>query len=152
MRTVYLNAAYFPAVELLSAVASGVILLYGGYQVIDGNVTIGVLSRLTRTLDHYARMGRIRRGLPVYLTEFGIQSRPDPYVGVSWQRQAEFRSISEWYAWRNPRVAAFSQRSGFRPPLRRTQNRVKRKTRSAYGSGSTRARRSTRARSSSAGR
>jgi ATP-binding cassette subfamily B protein len=43
MSTVYLNAAYFPGVEMLSAVATGVILLYGGYQVVDGNVTIGVL-------------------------------------------------------------------------------------------------------------
>ncbi len=43
MRTVYLNAAYFPAVELLSAIGTAVILVYGGYQVIDGNVTIGVL-------------------------------------------------------------------------------------------------------------
>jgi hypothetical protein len=73
------------------------------------NVTIGVLSRLTRTLDHYSRLHRIRRGMPVYLTEFGIQSKPDPYVGVSYQRQAEYRSIAEWYAWRNRRVAAFSQ-------------------------------------------
>src|SRR3954454_10454092 len=73
------------------------------------NVTIGVLSRLTRTLDHYARLNRIRRSIPVYLTEFGIQSRPDPYVGVSYQRQAEYRSMSEWFAWKNRRVAAFSQ-------------------------------------------
>ena len=36
MRTVYLNAAYFPAVELLSALATAAILLYGGYQAIDG--------------------------------------------------------------------------------------------------------------------
>ncbi|MEJ7750283.1 MAG: ABC transporter ATP-binding protein, partial [Thermoleophilaceae bacterium] len=43
MRTVQLNAAYFPGVELLSAVATGVILLYGGSQVIDGAVEIGVL-------------------------------------------------------------------------------------------------------------
>jgi len=43
MRTVQLSAAYFPAVELLSAVATGVILLYGGSQVIDGAVEIGVL-------------------------------------------------------------------------------------------------------------
>ncbi len=43
MKTVYLNAAYFPAVELLSAIGTAVILLYGGYQVIDGNVAIGVL-------------------------------------------------------------------------------------------------------------
>src|SRR3954454_11616584 len=61
------------------------------------NVTIGVLSRLTRALDHYSRLNRIRRGMPVYLTEFGIQSTPDPYVGVSQQRQAEYRSTSEWY-------------------------------------------------------
>src|SRR4051812_47707854 len=45
MRTVYLNAAYFPAVELLSAVATAVILIYGGSQVGDGGgVTIGVLA------------------------------------------------------------------------------------------------------------
>ncbi len=43
LKTVYLNASYFPAVELLSAVGTAVILLYGGYQVIDGNTTIGVL-------------------------------------------------------------------------------------------------------------
>ena len=36
MKTVYLNASYFPAVELLSAVGTAVILLYGGYQAIDG--------------------------------------------------------------------------------------------------------------------
>ena len=44
MRTVYLNAAYFPAVELLSAVATAVILVYGGNQVVDGAVSIGVLA------------------------------------------------------------------------------------------------------------
>jgi ABC-type multidrug transport system fused ATPase/permease subunit len=43
LRTVYLNATYFPAVELLSAIGTGVILLYGGYRAIDGDVTIGVL-------------------------------------------------------------------------------------------------------------
>ena len=43
MRTVYLNAAYFPAVELLSAIGTAVILLYGGYQTIDGNIEIGIL-------------------------------------------------------------------------------------------------------------
>jgi ABC-type multidrug transport system fused ATPase/permease subunit len=35
MKTVYLNASYFPAVELLSAVGTAVILLYGGYQALD---------------------------------------------------------------------------------------------------------------------
>jgi ABC-type multidrug transport system fused ATPase/permease subunit len=44
MKTVYLNAAYFPAVELLSAVATAAILIYGGNQVVDGALTIGVLA------------------------------------------------------------------------------------------------------------
>jgi ABC-type multidrug transport system fused ATPase/permease subunit len=44
MKTVYLNAAYFPAVELLSAVATAAILIYGGKEVVDGAVTIGVLA------------------------------------------------------------------------------------------------------------
>jgi ABC-type multidrug transport system fused ATPase/permease subunit len=35
MKTVYLNASYFPAVELLSAVGTAVILLYGGYHALD---------------------------------------------------------------------------------------------------------------------
>jgi ATP-binding cassette, subfamily B, bacterial len=43
MATVYLNAAYFPAVELLSAIGTAVILFYGGYQVINGHLEIGVL-------------------------------------------------------------------------------------------------------------
>ncbi|MGZ8666687.1 MAG: ABC transporter ATP-binding protein [Solirubrobacterales bacterium] len=43
MKTVYLNAAYFPAVELLSAVGTAVILLYGGTQAIEGAIAIGIV-------------------------------------------------------------------------------------------------------------
>ncbi len=53
MRTVYLNAAYFPAVELLSAVATAVILVYGGNQVLDGKVTIGVLAAFVFYLQSF---------------------------------------------------------------------------------------------------
>ena len=45
MKTVYLNAAYFPGVELLSAIGTGVILLYGGYQAIDA-VEAGDAARI----------------------------------------------------------------------------------------------------------
>ena len=68
-------------------------------------MTIGVLSRLTRALDRYSK----HRKLGLYLTEFGIQSKPDPFVGVTQARQAEYRSIAERIAYRNPRVRAFSQ-------------------------------------------
>ena len=43
MTTVYLNASYFPAVELLSAIGTAAILLFGGYQVIEDNIELGVL-------------------------------------------------------------------------------------------------------------
>jgi ATP-binding cassette subfamily B protein len=43
MKTVYLNASYFPAVELLAALATAVILVYGGSQAIDGAIQIGVV-------------------------------------------------------------------------------------------------------------
>jgi ABC-type multidrug transport system fused ATPase/permease subunit len=43
MKTVYLNAAYFPAVELLSAVGTAVIILYGGFQALEGAIAIGVV-------------------------------------------------------------------------------------------------------------
>jgi ATP-binding cassette subfamily B protein len=53
MKTVYLNAAYFPSVELLSAVATAVILLYGGARALDGAVTIGVLVSFVLYLQSF---------------------------------------------------------------------------------------------------
>ena len=54
MRTVNLNAAYFPSVELLSAVATAAILLYGGRQVLAGDgVTIGVLASFVFYLNSF---------------------------------------------------------------------------------------------------
>ena len=43
MRTVYLNASYFPAVELLSAVGTAAIILFGGYQAINDEIALGVV-------------------------------------------------------------------------------------------------------------
>ncbi len=53
LRTVNLNAAYFPSVELLSAVATAAILLYGGHQVLSGAVTIGVLASFVFYLHNF---------------------------------------------------------------------------------------------------
>jgi len=73
------------------------------------DVTIGVLSRLTSALGKAAKAGAINGNLPLYLTEFGIESTPDPVRGVSLQRQSEYRAISERIAYDNRRVVAFSQ-------------------------------------------
>jgi ATP-binding cassette subfamily B protein len=53
MTTVYLNAAYFPAVELLSALATVGILVYGGLQVIHGHMSIGVLAGFLFALNNF---------------------------------------------------------------------------------------------------
>jgi ATP-binding cassette subfamily B protein len=43
MRTVFLNASYFPAVEMLAAAGTAAIVLYGGTQAIDHAIQIGTI-------------------------------------------------------------------------------------------------------------
>ncbi|HEY1834129.1 MAG TPA: hypothetical protein VGG08_06815 [Solirubrobacteraceae bacterium] len=73
------------------------------------NVTIGSLSRLSRALDKAAAAHAIPHGVPIFLTEFGVQSKPNKFEGVSPTKQAEYDAIAEHIAYENPRVAAFSQ-------------------------------------------
>jgi hypothetical protein len=104
------------------------------------DVTIGVLHRLVRALDRAAAAGAVRRRIPIYLTEFGIQTNPpDRIFGVSLSRQAEYYALSERLAYRNRRVRAFSQYlltddnrtargqyGGFESGLRFSNGRIKR--------------------------
>jgi len=53
MTTVQLNAAYFPAIELVSAIATVVVLLYGGSQVLDGHLAVGVLVGFLAALNNF---------------------------------------------------------------------------------------------------
>jgi ATP-binding cassette subfamily B protein len=53
MRTVNLNAAYFPGVEFLSALMTAGIVLYGGFQVVEGNVGIGVVVAFVAALNGF---------------------------------------------------------------------------------------------------
>ncbi|HEV3093828.1 MAG TPA: hypothetical protein VGY30_04860 [Solirubrobacteraceae bacterium] len=73
------------------------------------SVTIGVLSRLSSALDKAAAAHAIPAHLPIYLTEFGIQSYPNHELGAPQPQQAEYDAIAEKIAWSDPRVAAFSQ-------------------------------------------
>lgn len=73
------------------------------------DVTIGVLSRLTRALDRARSARAVTKRLPIYLTEFGIQSTPDKQQGVSLAKQVQYRAAAERIAWSNSRVASFSQ-------------------------------------------
>ncbi len=51
MITVRLNATYFPAVEMMSGVALAVIVLYGGFQAINGTITVGTIVAFVATLS-----------------------------------------------------------------------------------------------------
>ena len=53
MRTVYLNAAYFPAVELLSGLVTVEILLIGGIEAINGHTSTGVVFAFIAALNNF---------------------------------------------------------------------------------------------------
>ena len=75
-----------------------------------GEITISSPSRLRRVLDAAARAKRIKRGLPVFYTEFGFQTNPpDRIFGVRVALQPSYINQSDWIAYRDRRVRAVSQ-------------------------------------------
>jgi hypothetical protein len=73
------------------------------------DITIAAISRLTHALDKAAAAHAIPHGVPVYLTEFGIESQPNKFEDLPVSKQAEYDAIAEQMAYDNPRIAAFSQ-------------------------------------------
>ena len=53
MKTVYLNAAYFPAVEFLSALVTVEILIIGGLEAINGHASTGVVFAFIAALNNF---------------------------------------------------------------------------------------------------
>jgi ABC-type multidrug transport system fused ATPase/permease subunit len=51
--TVILNGVYFPAVDILSSVATAIVLGVGGWLVVDGEMTIGTLLAFTLYLANF---------------------------------------------------------------------------------------------------
>ena len=73
------------------------------------DTVIGVINRLGRTLDRSRRAWRSFPRLPLWITEYGYETPPDPFRAVSFARQAGWMSWGEFVAFRNPRVASFAQ-------------------------------------------
>jgi len=73
------------------------------------DVPFGGIGRLVTALNRAAAAGMVARHLPIYLTEFGVESYPNTIGGVPLNLQSDYRSIAEYLAYRNPRVASFSQ-------------------------------------------
>jgi hypothetical protein len=69
-------------------------------------VTVGKLRRL---LKRAARRGRVDRGLELWDTEDGSQTRPPDPKGASLGSQARFINEAEYVMWRTPFIRSFSQ-------------------------------------------
>ena len=52
-RTTLLSAVYFPGVELLGSVGLGVVLLYGGFRVVGGQMSVGELVAFVGLLNMF---------------------------------------------------------------------------------------------------
>ncbi len=54
--------------------------------------------------------GKIRAGLPIYITEFGYESNPpDPRNGISLSNQAQYNQLGDYLAYANPRTRGITQ-------------------------------------------
>jgi hypothetical protein len=73
------------------------------------DAAIGQLSRVRKTLDALARRGKLPRRTPIWITEFGFQTDPPDPFQASLKRAVAFMDESEWIAFRNSRVASYSQ-------------------------------------------
>jgi Cellulase (glycosyl hydrolase family 5) len=76
------------------------------------SVSMGDLPALTRELTRiYLRYGQklpTKRGVPLYLTEYGYQTKPDP-IHISFGQQAAWINQAEYMAYKNPLVRSMSQ-------------------------------------------
>ena len=72
-------------------------------------VTVDSLGGIEEVLDEAADAGTAPADLPVYVTEYGVQSKPDPLIGVPLETQAAYLSIAEQFAYADPRVRSFAQ-------------------------------------------
>jgi hypothetical protein len=74
------------------------------------NITLRYIARLFKQLNRGAKRGRIRRGLGVWITEYGFQTRPpDRFAGTSLHNQARWLNDSDWMAWKRGRIKGMAQ-------------------------------------------
>jgi hypothetical protein len=81
-------------------------VVYGG----PDTVHLADLGRLSDLLKQLHDSGRVTTDLPIYLTEFGYESKPpDTGRGVPPETQARYMSLGAFEAWRDPDTRMFAQ-------------------------------------------
>ena len=75
------------------------------------DATIGQIARVERALDLVAKTRRVRKGLSIYSTEFGIQTDPPDCVGFGApiDKQAAIINEAEYDSYVSRRVKTYSQ-------------------------------------------
>jgi ABC-type multidrug transport system fused ATPase/permease subunit len=128
MVTVRLNASYFPAVEMLSGVALALIVLYGGYQAIDGQLSLGTIVAFVATLaflfepiqqlsqlytTYQSGMAALEKIFLLLDTKPDLTDRPDaPALGAI-RGEVSFEDVS--FAYRPRRVPSSANGNGRAP-------------------------------------
>jgi hypothetical protein len=113
------SAAKARGCEGFSAVP-GTALAYHPYTLAGGpdvrsrsgdDAHIAELSRVTKVLDRMYGAKRLQqKSMPLWISEFGFQTDPpDRFAGSRISRVPGFMGHAEWLAWRNKRVASYSQ-------------------------------------------
>ncbi len=72
-------------------------------------MTIASLKKLTTALDRAAKANATTRRLPVYVTEYGVETVPDATYGVSLGTQAAYLGLAEMLLWSDPQVRSYAQ-------------------------------------------
>jgi ATP-binding cassette subfamily B protein len=121
MVTVRLNAAYFPAVELLSGIAIAAIALYGGSQAIAGAATAGTVVAFVAALSnlsdpitqlsnlystYQSGMAALEKIFDLLAVESDLPEPESPFVLPRLRGEIEFDDVSFVYQHRGRRGAA----------------------------------------------
>jgi hypothetical protein len=76
----------------------------------SGDITLAQIGRLSLWIDRAARQHRISGRLPIYSTEFGVQTNPpDRFAGTSLGNQAKWINEADFMAWRSSRIRSVAQ-------------------------------------------
>jgi len=112
MRSIFYHAVFYPAVELISAVAVGLIIWYGGGSVVQGALTIGILISFIQYTEMFFRPIRdLAEKYNIMQTAMASSERifkllddrsiiPDPDVPAELETisgQVEYRNV--WFAY-----------------------------------------------------
>ena len=74
------------------------------------DASIGQLNRVVSALDKITKAHRLQATrMPLWITEFGIQTNPPDQYAPPIKKVPGYLGESEWLAYRNPRVASYSQ-------------------------------------------